>query len=68
MARAIPRHRFKEMSLQQLRSFCEASRLGSLAAAADSLSLSQPTVWEQVHSLERVLGTRLLDARRAARD
>jgi molybdate transport repressor ModE-like protein len=61
MARTSSRHRFKEMSLQQLRSFCETARLGSLAAAADSLGLSQPTVWEQVHALERVLATKLLE-------
>jgi DNA-binding transcriptional LysR family regulator len=39
--------------LQQLRSFCETARLGSLTAAAASLGLAQPTVWEQVHALER---------------
>jgi len=60
MARPTSRHRFKEMSLQQLRSFCETARLGSLAAAAEALGLSQPTVWEQVHALERVMGTKLL--------
>jgi molybdate transport repressor ModE-like protein len=57
------RHRFKELSLQQLRSFCETARLGSLTAAADSLGLSQPTVWEQVHALERVFGMKLLQRR-----
>ena len=60
MARTFERHRFKEVSLQQLRSFCETARLGSLAAAANSLGLAQPTVWEQVHALERVLATKLL--------
>lgn len=39
--------------MQQLRSFCETARLGSLTAAAASLGLAQPTVWEQVHALER---------------
>jgi molybdate transport repressor ModE-like protein len=60
MARTFERHRFKEVSLHQLRSFCETARLGSLAAAASSLGLAQPTVWEQVHALERLLGTKLL--------
>jgi molybdate transport repressor ModE-like protein len=48
-----PRHAYKEVRLQQLRSFCETARLGSLTAAAASLGLAQPTVWEQVHALER---------------
>ncbi|MEQ8786421.1 MAG: LysR family transcriptional regulator [Pirellulaceae bacterium] len=42
-----------ELRLQQLRSFCETARLGSLTAAANSLGLTQPTVGEQVHALER---------------
>jgi molybdate transport repressor ModE-like protein len=52
---ATSRHgrRYKEVRLQQLRSFCETARLGSLTAAAASLGLAQPTVWEQVHALER---------------
>jgi DNA-binding transcriptional LysR family regulator len=61
MARA-PRHgrKYKEVRLQQLRSFCETARLGSLTAAAASLGLAQPTVWEQVHALERDFDTVLI--------
>jgi molybdate transport repressor ModE-like protein len=55
------RHAYKEIQLQQLRSFCETARLGSLTAAANSLGLSQPTVWEQVHALERDLGVPLME-------
>jgi molybdate transport repressor ModE-like protein len=55
------RHAYKEIRLQQLRSFCETARLGSLTAAASSLGLSQPTVCEQVHSLERVVGNKLIE-------
>ena len=44
---------YKEITLQQLRSFGETARLGSLAAAAKSLGLTHPTVREQVLSLER---------------
>src|SRR5215208_2903135 len=55
------RHSYKEIQLQQLRSFCETARLGSLTAAARSLGLSQPTVWEQVHALERELGVSLIE-------
>jgi DNA-binding transcriptional LysR family regulator len=52
--------RYKEVRLQQLRSFCETARLGSLTAAAASLGLAQPTVWEQVHALERDFDTPLI--------
>ena len=60
MPGAASRHAYKEIQLQQLRSFCETARLGSLTAAARSLGLSQPTVWEQVHALERELGVALV--------
>src|SRR5256885_4671739 len=59
-----PRHNYKEIRLQQLRSFTETARLGSLGAAARSLGLSQPTVWEHVHTLERELGTQLIESHR----
>src|SRR5205809_6854510 len=55
------RHSYKEIQLQQLRSFCETARLGSLTAAAESLGLAQPTVWEQVHALERALAVTLVE-------
>lgn len=61
MVRSPHRHAYKEIQLQQLRSFCETARLGSLTAAARSLGLSQPTVWEQVHALERELGVSLIE-------
>jgi DNA-binding transcriptional LysR family regulator len=57
-SRIVP---YKETRLQQLRSFCETARLGSLAAAAQSLGLSQPTVWKQVHALERDFGAKLVE-------
>lgn len=52
---------YKEVTLQQLRSFCETVRLGSLTAAADSLGLARPTVWKQVHALEAYLGMQLVE-------
>jgi len=55
------RHSYKEIQLQQLRSFCETARLGSLTAAAKALGLAQPTVWEQVHALERALAVTLIE-------
>src|SRR5262245_19879387 len=55
------RHSYKQIGLQQLRGFCETARRGSLTAAAASLGLAQPTVWEQVHALERAFGTKLVE-------
>src|SRR5260370_1122989 len=52
---------YKELTLQQLRSLCETARQGSFVAAAKALDLSQPTVWKQVHALERKFGTKLVD-------
>ena len=57
----MPSRAYKEMTLQQLRSFCETARLGSFKAAATSLALSQPTVWAQVHALERQFGVKLVE-------
>jgi DNA-binding transcriptional LysR family regulator len=57
-----PAPRYKNLTWQQLRSFCETSRLGSLAAAAAALDLTQPTVWAQVHALERHFGVALVKA------
>jgi molybdate transport repressor ModE-like protein len=61
MPAAKTRHAYKEVRLQQLRSFCETARLGSLTAAAASLGLAQPTIWEQVHALERVFAAKLVE-------
>lgn len=58
------RHAYKDVRLQQLRSLCETARLGSLSAAAAALEVSQPTVWEQVHALEREFGTQLIETHR----
>lgn len=55
------RRKYKEIRLQQLRSFCATARLGSLSAAADGLGLAQPTVWEQVHALEREFAAQLVE-------
>ncbi|QDU97850.1 LysR family transcriptional regulator [Lignipirellula cremea] len=50
-----------EVRLQQLRSFCETARLGSLTAAAHALGLTQPTIGEQVHALEREFQAQLVE-------
>src|SRR5262245_41075389 len=52
---------YKEITLQQLRSFCETARLGSFKAAASSLGLAHPTIWQQVHALERELDAQLVE-------
>jgi DNA-binding transcriptional LysR family regulator len=52
---------YKEITLQQLRSFYETARLGSLTAAAAFLDLAHPTVWQQVHALERQFGHKLIE-------
>ncbi len=62
MPQKQPVVRHKELTWQQLRSFCEAARLGSLSAAAAALDLAQPTVWAQVRTLERNFNCQLLKA------
>lgn len=52
---------YKDTTAQQLRSFYETARLGSFAAAAESLGLAGPTVWQQVRALEREFGEPLLE-------
>jgi DNA-binding transcriptional LysR family regulator len=47
------------MTLQQLRYFVSAARHGSFSAAAESLHLAQPSLSEQMRSLEGELGTPL---------
>jgi len=56
------RHAYKEIRLQQLRSLCATAQFGSLVAAAKSLGISQPAVWEQVRSLEREFGAVFVEA------
>jgi DNA-binding transcriptional LysR family regulator len=53
---------YKELTFQQLRSFGETARLGSLAAAAKSLGLTHPTVREQVLALEREFQVKLVES------
>jgi DNA-binding transcriptional LysR family regulator len=54
-------HSYKDLTFQQLRSFCETVRLGGFAAAARALDLARPTVWQQVHALERRYGVKLVE-------
>lgn len=56
---------YKRLTLQQLRSLCETGRLGSFLAAASALEVSHPTVWKQVHALERAFGVPLVETHRS---
>jgi DNA-binding transcriptional LysR family regulator len=47
------------LSLHQLRCFLATYELGSLTAAAESLGYAQPSVSEQIRTLERSLGVEL---------
>lgn len=49
------------MQLHRLRYFVAVARYGSLTRAAERLSLAQPSLSEQIHKLERELGTPLFD-------
>lgn len=49
------------MDLRRLEVFAKVAELGSFSRAADSLSLTQPTVSEHVRALEDELGVQLLD-------
>lgn len=55
---------YKQMTLPQLRSFCEVARCGSMKAAADKMDVAQPTVWKQIHALEKSAGRQLIDTGR----
>jgi DNA-binding transcriptional LysR family regulator len=48
------------MEPRRLLTFREVARLGSFSRAAEALSLTQPAVSQQIASLERQLGARLL--------
>jgi DNA-binding transcriptional LysR family regulator len=54
-------HAYKEVTLQQLRSFCETILRGSFTGAAAALDLAHPTVWKHVHGLEHRLGVILVE-------
>lgn len=54
---------YKQLTLPLLQVFREVARSGSQAAAARRLGLAQPTVWEQMQALERLVGAKLLQVR-----
>ncbi|MFC7788415.1 LysR family transcriptional regulator [Microbacterium sp. MAHUQ-60] len=52
------------MNLEQLRGFVEVAREGHFTRASETLHLAQPSLSRQISTLERELGTRLLDRAR----
>jgi DNA-binding transcriptional LysR family regulator len=52
---------YKKLTLQQFRSLYETAQQGSFLAAAAALKLSQPTIWKQVHALEREFAVKLVE-------
>lgn len=54
---------YKQNRFQQLRGFCYSAVAGSISAAARRLSLSQPSVTQQIQALEREMGVQLFERR-----
>ena len=63
MPRIGQRRYFKEMRLQQLRGLCEIHRQGSFSAAAATLRISRPAIWQQVRALEQEFEASLVERR-----
>ena len=51
----------REPEVAELRAFCAAATLGSIAAAARSLHVSQPALSKRLRTLEAVAGVQLFD-------
>src|SRR5213078_3104740 len=52
-------YRYKQNRFQQLRGFCYAAATGSISKAAKRIGLSQPSVYQQIQSLESEIGVKL---------
>ena len=50
-----------DFDLRQLEVFCKVVELGSFSKAAKAVHLAQASVSERVATLERMVGTKLLD-------
>ncbi|PAY18721.1 hypothetical protein CKO51_14830 [Rhodopirellula sp. SM50] len=58
------RRYFKQVRIAQFRAMVELSRGKGFAAAAESLDLATPSVWQQVRALEQELGVPLIEVQR----
>jgi len=56
-------YRYKQNRCQQLRGFCYAATMGSVSKAAKRMGLSQPSVSQQIQSLEDELAVTLFTRR-----
>lgn len=54
-----PRYRYKQNRFQQLRGFCYAAATGSISKAARRMNLTQPSVSQQIQTLESEMGLAL---------
>src|SRR5262245_47902634 len=52
-------HRYKQNRFPQLRGFCHAAATGSISNAARCMGLSQPSVSQQIQTLESEMGVKL---------
>src|SRR5215813_10598211 len=59
-------YRYKQNRFQQLRGFCYAAASGSISKAAARMNLSQPSVSQQIQTLESELEVKLF-VRRGSR-
>jgi DNA-binding transcriptional LysR family regulator len=60
LSRPRGRTSVREPELSELRAFCAAAHLGSIAEAARSLHVSQPALSKRLRTLEAVVGAELL--------
>jgi DNA-binding transcriptional LysR family regulator len=51
----------RDLEVVELRAFCAAATLGSIAEAARAMKISQPAMSKRLRALEVVVGTELLD-------
>jgi DNA-binding transcriptional LysR family regulator len=56
-------HHYKQNRFQQLRGFCYSAATGSVSGAARRMFLSQPSVSQQIQTLESELGVKLFERR-----
>jgi LysR family transcriptional regulator, hydrogen peroxide-inducible genes activator len=51
----------RAMELHQIRSFCAVARVGSFTRAAEELGIAQPSLSQQIRTLEKKVGTPLFE-------